>query len=322
MDNAIELQNVSRIFSNKSQKNKVALDRVSFKVEKGTIHGLIGPNGAGKSTTMKILSTLLLPTSGIVKINGTKLTENLQKIRQDINFVYGGERDLYWRLSGRDNLQYFAALYNVASDKRDAKISHLLKIVGLEEAKDNLVETYSKGMRQRLQIARSLLNDPKILLLDEPTVGLDQENSEKFKKIVQDLINSGKSILFTSHYLEEIEDLCNTITILNHGKVVATGTPTQLRQVFQNDIQFKIVCEGKYEKIANILPSILCQNTYQTRIEYRMQSKLTEIVGILKNNKKVDIPQTLYNFLQSNPKIRKYQISTPSLDYVYKYYTS
>ena len=138
-----------------------------------------------------------------------QLTENLQKIRQDINFVYGGERDLYWRLSGRDNLQYFAALYNVASDKRDAKISHLLKIVGLEEAKDNLVETYSKGMRQRLQIARSLLNDPKILLLDEPTVGLDQENSEKFKKIVQDLINSGKSILFTSHYLEEIEDLCN-----------------------------------------------------------------------------------------------------------------
>ena len=112
MDNAIELQNVSRIFSNKSQKNKVALDRVSFKVEKGTIHGLIGPNGAGKSTTMKILSTLLLPTSGIVKINGTELTENLQKIRQDINFVYGGERDLYWRLSGRDNLQYFAALYN------------------------------------------------------------------------------------------------------------------------------------------------------------------------------------------------------------------
>ena len=177
-------------------------------------------------------------------------------------------------------------------------------------------------MRQRLQIARSLLNDPKILLLDEPTVGLDQENSEKFKKIVQDLINSGKSILFTSHYLEEIEDLCNTITILNHGKVVATGTPTELRQVFQNDIQFKIVCEGKYDNVANILPSILCQNTYQTQIEYRMQSKLTEIVGILKNNKKVDIPQILYNFLQSNPKIRKYQISTPSLDYVYKYYTS
>ncbi|MFM9597056.1 hypothetical protein ACKI1O_47790, partial [Streptomyces scabiei] len=108
------------------------------------------------------------------------------------------------------------------------------------------------------------------------------ENSEKFKQIVQDLINSGKSILFTSHYLEEIEDLCNTVTILNHGKVVATGTPTQLRQVFQNDIQFKIVCEGKYDKVANILPSILCQNTYQTRIEYRMQSKLTEIVGILK----------------------------------------
>ena len=216
MNNAIELHNVSRIFSNKSQKNKVALDRVSFKVEKGTIHGLIGPNGAGKSTTMKILSTLLLPTSGIVKINGAELTENLQKIRQDINFVYGGERDLYWRLSGRDNLQYFAALYNVASDKRDTKISHLLKRVGLEEAKDNLVETYSKGMRQRLQIARSLLNDPKILLLDEPTVGLDQENSEKFKKIVQDLINSGKSILNFFNFIFRMHQTVSKFTIISH----------------------------------------------------------------------------------------------------------
>lgn len=319
---AIRLENISRRFSNKNAHvNNLALKNVSFNVKRGTIHGLIGPNGAGKSTTMKILSTLLLPSSGHAYINNLEISQNLLATRKLINFVYGGERDLYWRLSGVDNLKYFAALYNLDRTKQDQMIKHLLDLVGLSAAKDRLVETYSKGMKQRLQIARGLLNNPQVLLLDEPTIGLDQESSEVFKKIIQRLINDGTSILFTSHYLEEIEDLCDSITILNHGEVVANGTPDELRQAFITDLQFKIVIGGKVENFAEIMPDALVKKAFQLKYSYRIQSDLTEVSGIL-SGQKYDLANQFIDQIRELDKVRKFELTTPSLDHIYKYYTT
>lgn len=146
---------------------------MSFDVHKGEIFGLLGPNGAGKTTTIKILTTLLAPTAGRAKVLGHDTFGDEQRLRSKINFIFGGERSLYWRLSAYDNLRYFASLYKVPTSVQKERIPYLLDMVGLLDKQDLKVETFSKGMKQRLQIARGLINDPEVLFLDEPTIGLD-----------------------------------------------------------------------------------------------------------------------------------------------------
>ncbi|MCK9905902.1 ABC transporter ATP-binding protein, partial [Frankia sp. Cpl3] len=170
----------------------------SFQMAPGKIVGLLGINGAGKTTTIKMCTTLLEPTSGSITVDGLDVVKQDRQIKAIVNMIAGGERMLYWRLTGRENLVYFGSLYGLSGSSLHARISQLLKQVGLEEAADTPVERYSKGMKQRLQIARGLINDPKYIFLDEPTLGLDAPIARHLRQYVKELAQQqGKSILLT-----------------------------------------------------------------------------------------------------------------------------
>lgn len=206
-----------------------AVRGISFHVEKGEIFGLLGQNGAGKTTTIKMLTTLLAPTSGVCRVLGYDSFGQEKQIRPRINFIFGGELGVYRRLSARDNLRYFGNLYLLKPDEREHRIARILELVDLNDKADLLVETYSKGMIQRLQIARGLINDPEILFMDEPTVGLDPLGAHMLRDIIRKLRDEGRTVLLTTHYLPEAEELCDRMVILNRGKIAASGTPAEIK---------------------------------------------------------------------------------------------
>jgi ABC-2 type transport system ATP-binding protein len=208
-----------------------ALRGVSFTVERGELFGLLGPNGAGKTTMIKILTTLLLPTSGSARVLGFDVRREARRIRGRVGYVFGGDRGLYDRLSALDNLRYFADLYRVAPRDRRARIDSLLELVELKGRERERVETYSRGMKQRLHIARGLLHDPEILFLDEPTIGLDPLGARELRETIAALHDAGKTILLTTHYMYEADALCERIAVIANGSFVATGTPLDLKAV-------------------------------------------------------------------------------------------
>jgi ABC-2 type transport system ATP-binding protein len=208
-----------------------ALRGVTFEVESGELFGLLGPNGAGKTTMIKVLTTLLLPTSGTARVLGFDVRRQARQIRGRVGYVFGGDRGLYDRLSAYDNLRYFADLYKVSPRDRRGRIDQLLEMVELKGRERERVETYSRGMRQRLHIARGLLHDPEILFLDEPTIGLDPVGARELRETIANLHAAGKTILLTTHYMYEADALCQRIAVIANGAFVATGTPADLKQV-------------------------------------------------------------------------------------------
>ena len=212
-------------------KTVEALRGVSFAVEPGELFGLLGPNGAGKTTMIKILTTLLLPTTGSARVLGFDVRRQARQIRGRIGYVFGGDRGLYDRLSAYDNLRYFADLYRVPSRIRRARIDELLELVDLKGRERERVETYSRGMKQRLHIARGLLHDPEIVFLDEPTIGLDPVGARELRETIAGLNATGKTILLTTHYMYEADALCQRIAVIANGTFVATGTPADLKSV-------------------------------------------------------------------------------------------
>jgi ABC-2 type transport system ATP-binding protein len=206
-----------------------ALAGISFEVERGELFGLLGPNGAGKTTTIKILTTLLLPSSGTARVLGFDPARDPGEIRRRVGHVFGGDRGLYDRLSALDNLRYFADLYRVPVREKKARIDYLLELVKLKGRERQRVETYSRGMRQRLHIARGLLHDPEVLFLDEPTIGLDPVGSREVRETVAGLREQGKTILLTTHYMYEADELCQRIAVIAGGRIVAAGTPAELK---------------------------------------------------------------------------------------------
>ena len=235
METVIEVKNLRREYVTrrgvwKREKRVVkAVDGISFDVERGEIFGLLGQNGAGKTTTIKMLTTLLAPTEGTCKVLGCNTFGEEERIRTRINFIFGGELGVYRRLSARDNLRYFSNLYRIPRRAQDAHIQKILELVDLAQRADDLAETYSKGMIQRLQIARGLINDPEILFMDEPTVGLDPVGARMLRDIIRRLKEQGKTVLLTTHNLAEVEELCDRLVIINKGRVVAHGTPSGIK---------------------------------------------------------------------------------------------
>ncbi|WP_317913166.1 ABC transporter ATP-binding protein [Carnobacterium maltaromaticum] len=225
----VKVKDLKRSYKAKG-KNIEALKGVSFEIYEGEIFGLLGPNGAGKSTTIKILSTLLAPTEGIAKVFGYDCFGKEKKIRPHINFVFGGERGLYWRLSAYENLVYFGTLYKIPSKVLKIRIPQLIELVGLNGREHEKVEGYSKGMKQRLQIARGLINDPEMLFLDEPTIGLDPVGANDLRNLIKNLKKQGKTILLTTHYMQEADDLCDRIAFINKGKILDIGTTLELKE--------------------------------------------------------------------------------------------
>ncbi len=235
MKTAVETEELTRVFDSpegvllKKTRRIVAVDHVTFKVKEGELFGLLGPNGAGKTTTIKMLTTLLTPTEGDAYIYDWHVVKEAQDIRSRINVIFGGERGLYPRLSGRDNLRYFADLYSVPSSIQKERIPDLLALVGLEEHADKKVENYSRGMKQRLHISRGLINDPLVIFMDEPTIGLDPEGARSLRGIIKELALQKKTIFLTTHYMFEADELCHRIALLKEGKILTIDTPKSFK---------------------------------------------------------------------------------------------
>ena len=210
-----------------------AVDGIDLVVEPGEIFGLLGPNGAGKTTTMKMLATLLIPTSGMIRVLGIDPLERPREVRARLGAMLSGERSLYWKLTGRENLEYFAALYHVPPTETKARIANVLAAVKLADRSEDYVERYSTGMRQRLALARALLPNPPLVVLDEPTVGLDPQSSRDLRDRVRELKAQGRTVLLTTHYMEEADQLCDRVAIIDHGRIVALDTPAALKRTIR-----------------------------------------------------------------------------------------
>jgi ABC-2 type transport system ATP-binding protein len=209
----------------RSSRKVEAVRGISFNVERGELFGLLGPNGAGKTTTIKMLITLLLPTSGTAHVLGHDVVKDARAIRQRVGYVFGGDRGLYERLSGLDNLRYFCELYAVPAREQKQRIGELLELVGLAGRERERVEGYSRGMRQRLHIARGLLHKPQVLFLDEPSIGIDPVGARELRQTVAGLVEHGTTVLLTTHYMFEADELCDRIAVIAGGEIVANGTP-------------------------------------------------------------------------------------------------
>ena len=256
---AIEFEGVSRtfwarpgVFRRRSIEVR-ALTDVSFSVEPGELFGLLGPNGAGKTTSIKILTTLLLPTSGRARVLGFDPASEPQRVRPQIGYVFGGDRGLYDRLSARDNLSYFADVYRVPAREKTRRIDELLDVVGLRGRERERVETFSRGMKQRLHIARGLLHDPPVLFLDEPTIGLDPVGARELRETVAGLQSAGKTILLTTHYMYEADELCGRVAVITGGRIVAEGTPASLKRGIADRTVIEIEATGVEEPLVSRL---------------------------------------------------------------------
>src|SRR3989440_1776372 len=210
-------------------KDVEAVRGVNLSVEQGELFGLLGPNGAGKTTTIKMLITLLIPTAGSARVLGYDVVRDVREVRKRIGYVFGGDRGVYERLSALDNLRYFAELYAVPPREQKRRIAELLDLVGLAGREKERVEGYSRGMRQRLHVARGLLHDPPVLFLDEPTIGLDPVGARELRATIASLTAIGKTVLLTTHYMFEADALCDRIAVIAQGKIVAEGTPHDLK---------------------------------------------------------------------------------------------
>ncbi|GIF37340.1 ABC transporter ATP-binding protein [Actinoplanes xinjiangensis] len=206
-----------------------AVRGVDFTVRRGELFGLLGPNGAGKTTTIKMLNTLLIPTGGTARICGFDVEKQTREVRRRIGYVFGGDRGLYDRLSALDNLRYFAELYGVPARDQRRRIAELLDLVRLAGREQDRVEGYSRGMRQRLHIARGLLHAPEVLFLDEPSIGVDPVAARELRQTVANLAATGTTVLLTTHYMAEADELCDRIAVIADGRIQALGTPSELR---------------------------------------------------------------------------------------------
>jgi ABC-2 type transport system ATP-binding protein len=225
---AVDVQEIRRIFTPRKREPVVALDGVSLAIPAGEVHGLLGPNGAGKTTLVKILSTVLLPSGGRAFVGGHDVVTETEAVRPLIGIVFGGERGLYTRLSARQNLEYWGALYRLSGAQIKQRSAELLERVGLTERADQRVEEFSRGMKQRLHLARGLMGDARVLFLDEPTTGMDPLAAREFRALINQLKGEGRTILLTTHDMVEAETVCDRVTLIDRGRILATETPRSL----------------------------------------------------------------------------------------------
>jgi ABC-2 type transport system ATP-binding protein len=249
-----------------------AVRGIDFEVREGELFGLLGPNGAGKTTTIKMLITLLIPTAGEARVLGYDVVRDAREVRKRIGYVFGGERGAYDRLSGLDNLRYFAELYGVPPRVQKARIPELLELVGLAGREKERVEGYSRGMRQRLHIARGLLHDPPVVVLDEPTLGLDPVGARDLRTTIAELARAGKTVLLTTHYMFEADALCDRIAVINKGEIVASGTPGDLKAVVAERTIVEIETYGASEEAIERVRR--CPGVTSVSLEEREQAQV------------------------------------------------
>ena len=259
-ENVIECTGLGRVYYSRNlfgrKSEFTALRDFNIQVPQGSVFGLLGPNGAGKTTTVRILSTLLTPTSGSARVLGYDVATQAGQVRRNIGFILGGDRGLFGRLTGEQNLRYFGALNQMNPRAAAQRSNQLIERVGLDMYANTPVERYSRGMKQRLHIARGLLMDPPVLFLDEPTIGLDPIASQELRNYIPELAGQGKTILLTTHYMAEADMLCDTIAIINRGELVALGTPNEIKRRFSRigviEVTVRRAREGLIDQVSEI----------------------------------------------------------------------
>ncbi|HHE38246.1 MAG TPA: ABC transporter ATP-binding protein [Candidatus Cloacimonetes bacterium] len=246
----INLKNISKNYG----ENK-ALQNVSLKIEKGELFGLLGPNGAGKTTMINIINTFLPFDEGEIFINDLSLRDNKEKIKQKIGII-PQEIALYDELTAFENLKFWGEIYSISKPELKKRCEEILKMVGLYDRRNDPLKKYSGGMKRRINIAAGLLHNPEIILMDEPTVGVDPQSRNFIFEMIEQLNSIGKTIIFTTHYMEEAERLCKRIAIIDHGKIIALGTKEELFKLLEDEnsitIKFKNSIDFKeFQKVLN-----------------------------------------------------------------------
>ncbi|MFE9561172.1 ABC transporter ATP-binding protein [Streptomyces sp. NPDC006487] len=224
----LDIRDLSRTYRSRRGREVTALDQVTFQVEQGEVLGLLGPNGAGKTTLSRILTTLLVPTSGSARVAGFDVVRQPREVRSRIGLVLGGDRGLYGRLTARQNLRYWAALQGLGTRAARSRADELLELLGLSGRADDRVETFSRGMVQRVHLARALLGEPTVLIMDEPTNGMDPHAATGFRELVRTLKDRGTTVVLTTHDMQEAQALCSRVALIDHGRILRIGSATEL----------------------------------------------------------------------------------------------
>jgi ABC-2 type transport system ATP-binding protein len=288
----------------KEYDSLVALDNLNLEVNEGEIFGLLGPNGAGKTTTLMTLTTLIKPTSGTAKVNGYDIVKSPSMVRKSIGIVFQdpSSDDI---LTGYENLKLHGMLYGMPVGLREERIQEVLAIVELTDRKDERVKKYSGGMRRRLEIARGLMHRPKVLFLDEPTLGLDPQSRENIWQYIENLSSQGKmSIIITTHYMEEVDRLCKRLAIIDHGKVVALDSPSNLKKIIGGEV----VILKQNNPVVNEIKKL----DFVKKIETK-----NGMVYLTVSNASANLQQVL----QIAGKVESVEIHSPTLNDVFLFYT-
>jgi len=333
---AVEVINLTRVFDSKG-KRVVALDDVNLKISKGEILGLLGANGAGKTTLVKILATLLLPTSGYAYVYGYDVVSDAKKVRRIINLVSGGETPGYGLLTVKENLWFFSQLYGLSNSDAKARINALIEDMELEEYKDVRVHKLSTGYKQRLNLARGFINDPKIVLLDEPTLGLDVINAKHIRSYIRRWVgyDSERAVMLTTHYLVEAEEICDKIAIIYKGRIVAYETPEALKRSLMDStvIEMYIMNNSDHANTINTIKNVLEASSilgYEINGVYNSDEK--EGMVIKDNDKNIRlkiilndeyiVPSIVEMFVKHGLKLLSVNKNNPTLEDVYIRYVS
>ena len=267
MEGQVRTDNLWKVYHTKQRKGLFrstgrtveALKGVSLDIRPGEIFGLLGPNGAGKTTLIKCLTTLLLPTSGSAWINGYRLAKDDNAISASVGCMLMGDRGLYWKLTGRENLVFFGALYHLNPDARRRRADEIIDLLNLGEIADRTVETYSSGQKMNLAFGKALINDAPLLILDEPTNTLDLPSARELRAIVRELNSTGKTVIYTTHIMAEAETMCDRVAIIDRGEVLALGTTPELKASLEREeiIHFEGVISSQASRAVEELPGVV-----------------------------------------------------------------
>ena len=292
----------------------MAVNKVCLDIDEGEFFGLLGPNGAGKTTLIKMLSCLVLPSSGKAQVFGHDVSKDEQAVKRLVGLVSAEERSFYWRLTGRENLRFYASLYHIPRQQARKRIDQLLKLVELIDVADMRFQNYSTGMKQKLAIARGLLSEPKVLFVDEPTRSLDPVSAQSIRSFLKEKVaDNGKTVILATHNLYEAEQLCDRLAIMDKGQVIALGSVNELRSLFQSHDGCKLEVRRFRE---TLLPVI---NEINGVIDCHVADKSNGVVNLefkIFNRKEV-LPQIFKTMVTNGVEICNCQLSELPLDEIF-----
>lgn len=296
----------------KTYKEKKAVDEINLYLGKGESVGLLGPNGAGKSTTISMISSLIKPTSGDVRLNGKSTIKDPTEIRKVLGVV-PQEIALYEELSAYENLKFFGKIYRVEKEKLEERIQIMLEMVGLKDRQKHLVKTFSGGMKRRINIAAAMMHQPKVLILDEPTVGIDPQSRNHILETVRKLNKEhGTTILYTSHYMEEVEHLCDRVYIMDHGKVVAAGTKSELLSILSSEDRIEVQVSRKSDELIEKI---------QHMQDVRQLDETDDGIRIIVKKGRNILSELVHAAEKEGVQITNFQMEIPSLEDVFLHLT-